>query len=60
MSISANDGSKPSSSFSIVSSKKGGCKAPTNSSNIPTSKPYDLLSQDFDHESYTRKGDGPN
>ncbi|GKA24964.1 hypothetical protein Tco_0710997 [Tanacetum coccineum] len=60
MSTSAKDGSKPSSSFSSASSKKGGRKAPTNSSNIPTSNPYDLLSQEFDHENYTRSVGDPN
>ncbi|GJT69213.1 hypothetical protein Tco_1028499 [Tanacetum coccineum] len=57
MSTSAKDSSKPSSSFSSASSKKGGRKAPTNSTNIPTSNPYDLLSQEFDHENYTSVGD---
>lgn len=60
MSNSAKDGSKPLSSFSSASSMKGGCKAPTNSSNIPTSNSYDLLSQEFDPENYTRRGGDPN
>nr|GEW76081.1 hypothetical protein [Tanacetum cinerariifolium] len=34
----------PSSSYTSVIAKKGCLKAPTSSSNIPTSKPYDLLS----------------
>nr|GEY69565.1 hypothetical protein [Tanacetum cinerariifolium] len=41
MSTFAKDGLKPSSSFFSASSKMGGRKAPTNSSNIPTSNPYD-------------------
>ncbi|GJV74900.1 zinc knuckle CX2CX4HX4C containing protein [Tanacetum coccineum] len=54
------DGSKPSSSFFSAYSKMGGRKAPTNSSNILTSNPYDLLSQEFDPENYTRSGCDPN
>ncbi|GJT97248.1 hypothetical protein Tco_1092766 [Tanacetum coccineum] len=60
MSTSTKDGLKPSSSFYSASSKKGGRKAPTNSSNMPTSNPYDLLSQEFDPENYTRSGGDPN
>ncbi|GJV99270.1 hypothetical protein Tco_1554522 [Tanacetum coccineum] len=45
---------------SFLSSKEGGRKAPTNSSNILTSNPYDLLSQEFDPENYTRSGGDPN
>ncbi|GKE13748.1 hypothetical protein Tco_1421325, partial [Tanacetum coccineum] len=50
------DGSKPSSSFFSAYSKMGGRKAHTNSSNIPTSNLYELLSQEFDLENYTRNG----
>ncbi|GJY11335.1 hypothetical protein Tco_0379520 [Tanacetum coccineum] len=60
MSTSTKDGLKPSSSFYSASSKNGGRKAPTNSSNMPTSNPYDLLSQEFDLENYTRSGGDPN
>nr|GEZ12401.1 hypothetical protein [Tanacetum cinerariifolium] len=60
MSTYAKYGSKPSSSFYSASSKKGGRKAPTNSSNISTSNPYDLLSQEFNPENYTRGGGDPN
>ncbi|GJT18231.1 hypothetical protein Tco_0876937 [Tanacetum coccineum] len=60
MSTSTKDGSKPSSSFYSASSKKGDRKAPTNLSNMPTSNPYDLLSQEFDPENYTRSRGDPN
>nr|GEW48812.1 hypothetical protein [Tanacetum cinerariifolium] len=50
----------PSSSYTSATAKKGGLKAPTISSNIPTSNPYDLLSQEFDHENYMRSGGDPN
>ncbi|GKE41893.1 hypothetical protein Tco_1469177 [Tanacetum coccineum] len=42
--------------MSSVAARKGVLKASTSSSNIPTSNPYDLLSQDFDPENYTRSG----
>ncbi|GKB67630.1 zinc knuckle CX2CX4HX4C containing protein, partial [Tanacetum coccineum] len=46
----------PSSSYISASAKKGGLKAHTSSSNIPISNPYDLLSQEFDPDNYTRSG----
>ncbi|GKC64556.1 zinc knuckle CX2CX4HX4C containing protein [Tanacetum coccineum] len=50
----------PSSSYTSATAKKGGLKDPTISSNIPTSNPYDLLSQEFNHENYMRSGGDPN
>ncbi|GKA88316.1 zinc knuckle CX2CX4HX4C containing protein [Tanacetum coccineum] len=43
----------PSSSYTSVTTKKGGRQVPTRLSNIPTSNPYDWLSQEFDPENYT-------
>nr|GFA22926.1 hypothetical protein [Tanacetum cinerariifolium] len=43
--------------YTIVTTKKGSLHVPY-SSTIPTSNPYDLLSQDFDLDNYTMsKGD---
>ncbi|GJY86588.1 hypothetical protein Tco_0500614, partial [Tanacetum coccineum] len=39
------------------STRKGGSQIPTSSSNIPTSNPYDLLSQEYNPENYKRSGD---
>ncbi|GKG46033.1 hypothetical protein Tco_0498479, partial [Tanacetum coccineum] len=50
----------PSSSYTSATAKKGGLKVPTSSSNIPTSNPYDLLSQEFDPENYSRSKGDPN
>ncbi|GJX23690.1 hypothetical protein Tco_0228135, partial [Tanacetum coccineum] len=47
---------KPAKAVDIPSSssaKKGGPQISTSSSNIPTSNPYDLLSQEFDPENYS-------
>nr|GEY80389.1 hypothetical protein [Tanacetum cinerariifolium] len=43
-----------------VAVRKGVLRVSTSSSNIPTSNPFDLLFQDFDHENYTRSGGEPN
>nr|GEW51030.1 hypothetical protein [Tanacetum cinerariifolium] len=43
-----------------ATAKKGGLKAPTSSSNIPTSNPYDLLCHEFDPENYMRSVGDPN
>ncbi|GJY70199.1 hypothetical protein Tco_0473902 [Tanacetum coccineum] len=50
----------PSSSYTSDTAKKGGLKDPTSSSNIPTSNPYDLLSQKFGPKNYTRSRGDPN
>ncbi|GJW29494.1 hypothetical protein Tco_0046369 [Tanacetum coccineum] len=50
----------PSSSYTSVTAKKGGPKVSTNLSNIPTSNPYDWLSEKFDLENYTRSEGCPN
>ncbi|GKA21334.1 hypothetical protein Tco_0701323 [Tanacetum coccineum] len=50
----------PSSSYTSATAKKGSLKAPTSSSNIPTSNPYDLLSQKFEPENFMRSGGDPN
>ncbi|GKE41469.1 hypothetical protein Tco_1468753, partial [Tanacetum coccineum] len=50
----------PSSSYTSVTVKNGGKNDPTSSSNIPTSNPYSLLSQEFDPENYSRSGGEPN
>ncbi|GKB48784.1 hypothetical protein Tco_0899537 [Tanacetum coccineum] len=50
----------PSSSYTNVTTKKGGQQVSTSLSNVPTSNPYDWLSQEFDPENYTRSGGCPN
>nr|GEV13863.1 hypothetical protein [Tanacetum cinerariifolium] len=44
---------------SSSSTKKRGPHIHTSSSNVPTSNPYDLLSQEFDPENYKRTRDDP-
>nr|GEV14688.1 hypothetical protein [Tanacetum cinerariifolium] len=50
----------PSPSYTSVTAKKGGRQVPTSLSNIPTSNPYNWLSQEFDPENYTRSVGCPN
>ncbi|GKE00543.1 zinc knuckle CX2CX4HX4C containing protein [Tanacetum coccineum] len=49
----------PSSSYTSVTAKKEGLQVPTSSSNIPIYNPYDLLSQEFDPENYSKSRGDP-